>query len=51
MHTMTDALLDQTKAIAFEDGVKYALGYLHGVYGAGLEETDLWVEYMTKGAE
>ena len=30
------------------EGVKYALNNLREVYGEGLEETDLWNEYMNE---
>ena len=32
------------------DGIKYALNELREVYGAGIEETDIWSEYMSEGA-
>lgn len=31
---------------AFNDGVKYALESLEEVYGEGLKETSLWIEYF-----
>lgn len=34
------------KGDSFEEGVRYALDYLHEVYGEGIEETDIWSEYM-----
>jgi hypothetical protein len=32
----------------FKDGVIYALEYLSDLYD-GINETDLWAEYMTEG--
>ena len=43
---MSDSILDQIKAEAFERGIKTALNELRDVYGEGLEETDIWGEYM-----
>lgn len=31
---------------AFTDGVKYALESLEEVYGEGIMDTDLWIEYF-----
>ena len=45
IHTMTAAILNQYKAASFEEGVKYALNYLNDLIG-GLEETDIWAEFM-----
>jgi proline racemase len=45
-HSMSDAILNQIKADAFERGIKTALNELRDVYGEGLEETDIWAEYM-----
>ena len=45
-HSMSDAILNQIKADAFERGIKTALNELRDVYGEGLEETDIWGEYM-----
>jgi hypothetical protein len=45
---MSDAILEQTKQLAYEQGVRDALNELSEVYGDGIEETDLWNEYMTK---
>jgi hypothetical protein len=47
-NSMSDELLKQTKQLAFEQGIQYALSNLSEVYGEGLELTDLWNEYMTK---
>ena len=33
---------------AFNAGVRYALDYLEAVYGEGIQETDLWAEYMNE---
>jgi hypothetical protein len=30
---------------AFKAGICFALDYLREVYGAGIEETDIWKEY------
>ena len=49
-NSMSDAVLEQTKKIAYEQGVKDALSQLREVYGEGLELTDIWRENMTKGA-
>ena len=46
MHTMSESILNQYKAISYESGVKYALEELREVYGAGIEDTDIWAEYM-----
>jgi len=45
---MSDAILEQTKQLAYEQGVRDALNSLSEVYGDGIEETDLWNEYITK---
>jgi lysyl-tRNA synthetase class I len=44
---MTEAILEQYKSAAFEKGVRYALDYLREVYGEGIEETDIWAQFMT----
>jgi hypothetical protein len=33
---------------AYEDGIRYALGYLADLYES-IEETDIWQEYMEAG--
>lgn len=33
----------------FKEGVRYALEELRSVYGEGVEETDIWAEYMSEG--
>jgi len=43
---MSDAILEQTKRAAYIDGVISALSELREVYGAGIEDTDIWAEYM-----
>jgi hypothetical protein len=48
MHTMSDAILDQIKAQAFQEGVQYALEYLSDLYD-GVMDTDLAAEYMSEG--
>jgi hypothetical protein len=45
---MSDSILEQIKQLAYEQGIRYALNDLSDVYGDGIEETDLWNEYMTK---
>ena len=30
------------------DGIEYALNELREVYGEGIEDTDIWAEYMSK---
>lgn len=47
-NSMSDELLKQTKLIAYEQGVTDTLEELREVYGAGIEETDIWAEYMNK---
>ncbi len=47
-HSMSDAILNQIKADAFERGIITALEELRDVYGEGLELTDLWAQYMKK---
>lgn len=46
MHRMTEAILEQYKSASFEKGVRHALDYLREVYGAGIEETDIWAQFM-----
>lgn len=40
MHTMTDAILEQYKQQAFNDGIAYALDYLSSLYD-GVYDTDI----------
>ena len=44
-HSMSDAILEQAKSISYEQGMRDALDYLSALYD-GIEETDLWAEYM-----
>lgn len=39
------------KALAFAEGVRYALADLSEVYGEGIEETDLWAQYREEEGE
>ncbi len=48
MNTMTDELLTRIKGDSFQEGVRYALDYLREVYGEGIEETDIWTDYMNE---
>lgn len=50
MHKMTESILKQRETVAFDNGVKYALESLREVYGEGIEETDIWAEYMNEEA-
>jgi hypothetical protein len=43
---MSDAILEQIKLASYNDGVVSALSELREVYGAGIEDTDIWAEYM-----
>ena len=47
-HSMSDAILNQIKADAFQRGIIAALEELKEVYGAGIMDTDIWAEYMNK---
>ena len=47
-NSMSDAILEQIKAASYIDGVVSALSELREVYGAGIEETDIWAEYMNE---
>jgi hypothetical protein len=47
---MSDAILEQTRLAAYEQGVTDTLKELREVYGAGIEDTDIWAEYMNKEA-
>jgi hypothetical protein len=42
----TIEIMSKLKADAFDNGIRYALDYLREVYGAGIEETDIWADYM-----
>jgi len=48
-NTMSDAILTQYRNEAFDNGVRYALEYLSDLID-GLDETDLWGEYMNEEA-
>jgi hypothetical protein len=41
----TAAEMRKQSTMAYAEGVRYALDYLREVYGAGIEETDIWAEY------
>ena len=47
-NTMSDAVLNHHKAIAYIEGVKNTLLELREVYGKGIEDTDIWQETMTQ---
>jgi hypothetical protein len=36
----------KVKGDSFQEGARYVLEYLHDVYGEGIEETDVWADYM-----
>lgn len=44
-HSMSDAILQQYKGAAFQEGVIYALEYLSDLYD-GIKETDIWADYI-----
>jgi hypothetical protein len=46
-HSMSSAILEQTKGASYEEGMRDALTYLNELYD-GVEDTDLWTDYMTK---
>ena len=48
-NTISDAILTQHRNEAFDNGVRYALEYLSDLID-GLDETDLWGEYMIEEA-
>ena len=45
---MSDAILKQIREESYNDGVCSALSELREVYGAGIEDTDIWAEYMNE---
>lgn len=45
-HSMSDAILEQTKQLAYEEGAKDAISWLEEVYGDGLHQTDAYKEYF-----
>ena len=46
-HSMSDAVLEQIKGASYEEGMRDALTYLAELY-EGIEETDLWNDYMNE---
>ena len=50
-HSMSDAILEQVKTAAYEQGARDILSYLEEVYGEGIHDTDVWAEYMSEGKE
>jgi hypothetical protein len=44
-NSMSDAILEQIKGAAFQEGARYALEYLSDLYD-GIKETDIWADYM-----
>jgi len=48
MHTVTDEIMAQIKGASYEEGMRDALGYLAELF-SGVEETDLWAQYMNEG--
>lgn len=44
-NSMSDAILEQIKGASYEEGMRDALTYLAELY-EGIEETDLWADYM-----
>jgi hypothetical protein len=38
--------MQKQSTMAYAEGVRYALDYLREVYGEGIEETDIWADYM-----
>lgn len=49
--SMSDAILEQIKGNSFQEGARYVLEYLRDVYGEGIEETDIWADYMSDEEE
>ena len=50
MHTISEAMLEQIKGASYEEGMRDALNYLSELY-EGIEDTDLWADYMTEEAK
>lgn len=48
MHTVTDEIMAQIKGASYEEGMRDALSYLAELF-EGVEETDLWADYMKEG--
>jgi len=46
-HSMSDAILEQIKGASYAEGMRDALTYLAELYD-GVEDTDLWADYMTE---
>lgn len=46
-YSISNAMLEQIKGIAYEQGMKDALSYLVELYES-IDETDLWKTYMTE---
>lgn len=42
------AQMRKDSTMAYAEGVRYALDYLREVYGEGIEETDIWKEYISE---
>lgn len=42
------AEMRKQSAMAHAEGIRYALYELREVYGEGIEETDIWAEYMSE---
>ena len=49
-NSMSDAILEQIKGASYEEGMRDALTYLAELY-EGIEETDLWADYMKEEAK
>jgi len=49
-NSMSDAILEQIKAASYEEGMRDALTYLAELYD-GVEDTDLWADYMKEGGK
>jgi hypothetical protein len=43
--TLTQQMLDGIKGQSYEEGIREALSYLSDIFD-GVEDTDLWAEYM-----
>lgn len=44
-HTLSDGILASIKGASYKEGMRDALTYLAELY-EGIEETDLWADYM-----
>lgn len=47
IETLSEELLTKIKGDSFQEGARYVLEYLRDVYGDGIEETDIWADYMS----